>query len=199
MEAVTKAVPKFKICFLGRTIRQRRQLPQLKEWCRLFHENGLVPSYGRGSYGNLSFRCVRGKNEFIVTTSALELKDKLSQRHFFEVKSVDTKKKLVSGYGQRPPSSETQLHKAIYCARRDVNAIFHGHSAAILSAAKKLRIPGTRREEPYGTLRLVNGVLRVLEKHSFIVMKNHGFISMGQTMAEAGRAALKIQKEALKI
>ena len=50
----------------------------------------------------------------------------------------------------------------------------------------------TEKEEEYGTVALVQGVLDVLGENNFLIMKNHGFISLGKTMQEAGELSLKM-------
>ena len=190
MEKITKAAPKFKTVFLGKTPPGNAKLKKLKYWCMAFHRYDLAPCYGSGSYGNLSFRVGKGSDEFIITASGLRLKRNLRNKDFFRVTLVDMKKKTVSGYGTRQPSSESMLHSAIYQKRKDVSAVFHGHSPELLKKSHASGIPQTRKEEPYGTMALVKGVIKILGKHRFIIMKNHGFISLGKSLDTAGKQAI---------
>ncbi|MEI8345037.1 MAG: hypothetical protein WCG06_03085, partial [Candidatus Omnitrophota bacterium] len=48
----------------------------------------------------------------------------------------------------------------------------------------------TRRSSPYGSVRLVRDVLEILNKHNFLILKDHGFIAMGSQMSRAGRLTL---------
>jgi ribulose-5-phosphate 4-epimerase/fuculose-1-phosphate aldolase len=80
-----------------------------------------------------------------------------------------------------------------------VNAIFHGHSLPILNAAHSLKLVETKREKPFGSLDLIREVIKVLNDSNFIVMKNHGFLSLGENMDNAGKLAISIQKAAKKI
>lgn len=194
MENTRKVSPKFKTIFLGKIAPKDARLKMLKYWCGQFHCHGLVPCYGGGSYGNLSFRVKKGADEFIITASGLKLKRGLTDRSFFHVTKVDTNRKKVEGYGLRLPSSESLLHFAIYQKRKDINAIFHGHCMRLLKAPCKYRIPQTSKEAPYGTIALVRRVFRILGKHQFIVMKNHGFISMGKNMNRAGKLTLATKR-----
>ena len=190
MEKIKKAYPKFKTIFLGKTSPKDARLKRLKYWCGEFHRCGLTPCYGRGSYGNFSFRVKIGSNGFIITASGLKLKNNPKDNSFFYVADVDMDKKEVSGYGTRLPSSESLLHFAIYRKRKDVAAIFHGHCTELLKTASARGIPCTFREEPYGSPALVRSVLKILGRHKFLIMKNHGFISLGKDMDRAGRRAL---------
>ena len=168
------------------------RIEELKYWCKVFHDYNLAPPYKDGSYGNLSFRLQNNEDPFIITGVRVGLKNKLSQDSFVTVSSCDLEKRRVSIHGVREPSSESMLHFAIYHQRKDVNAIFHGHSKELLSCAGKLKIPQTKKEEPYGTIELIQRVLEILDDESFLVMKNHGFISLGSSMKQAGETALQM-------
>lgn len=139
-------------------------------------------------------RLKKGSDAFVITVSGIRLKNKLSAKDFFTVIKADPKKTLVWGSGTRPPSSEAMLHEMIYRKRRDVGAVFHGHDQTILQNARALRIPETKKEEAYGSSKLVWQVERILKKRTLLVMKNHGFISLGSSMDRAGNRALGIHR-----
>ena len=183
---------KFTVEFISSDVPQDLRLDELKKWCKIFHEKNLAPPYPDGSYGNLSFRVE--EKEFIITGSKIGLKDSLTNGCFVKVDFVDFETGKVFIHGIRDPSSEAMLHSAIYNKREDVNAIFHGHSPEILANSSKLKIPETKKEEPYGTIELVDSVLDILDDEKFIIMKNHGFIALGETMEEAGEKTLEIYK-----
>ncbi len=185
---------KFKTEMVKKEVPNDPRIEALKYWARLFHHYGLAPPYEGGSYGNLSFRLQRGEDPFIITGSKIGLKDKLSADCFAKVLSCNLKKGIVYAAGIKEPSSETLLHFAIYRERRDVNAVFHGHSKEILNSVSKLKIPETTKEEPYGTVELVQKVLEILDGKFFLVMKNHGFISLGRTIKEAGKLTFEMYR-----
>jgi ribulose-5-phosphate 4-epimerase/fuculose-1-phosphate aldolase len=58
-----------------------------------------------------------------------------------------------------------------------------------------LGLPVTAREQPYGTAELVAEILQVLDGHKIVIMRQHGFVSFGATMAEAGRVAEDVLKK----
>lgn len=183
MENGKKIAPKFKTHFLGTEIPSDPRLPELKYWCSQFHKFGLAPPYEGGSYGNLSFRLK--KNEFIITGSKIGLKENLGNDCFVRVVSCDFKNQIVSAYGKKEPSSESMLHYAIYEKRKDINAIFHGHNLSMLDK----NIPETKHAAPYGTIELVDSVLEIVNEGNLLIIKDHGFISLGKTMGEAGKLA----------
>lgn len=188
---------KFKTVRLDKKAPSDPRLKELKYWCGKFHDYNLAPPYEGGSYGNLSFRVKKGSDEFIVTGSRIGLKDSLLNKCFVRVSRVDLDKGLVYSRGIKEPSSESLLHFAIYRKRKDVNAIFHGHSKEILCSAGKLKMRRTKTKEPYGTLKLVKSVLKILGNKNFVIIKGHGFISMGKTMSRSGREALKAYNRCL--
>jgi L-fuculose-phosphate aldolase len=182
---------KFKTVFKKKEVPSNKKIEKLKYWCRIFHKKNLAPPYPGGSFGNLSFRIRNGENNFIITGSRIGLKNSLANDSFVEVANCDFENKIIYANGTREPSSESMLHFAIYKARPDINAIFHGHCAELLENAGKLEIPTTIKEEPYGTIELVNSVLEIIDKNDMVMMKNHGFIALGKTMKEAGKITLK--------
>lgn len=165
-------------------------LSELKKWCKIFHDKGLAPPYEGGSYGNLSFRIEQGQNFFMITGSRIGLKNNLTDDAFVKIIKCNPEANLVYACGNREPSSETLLHYEIYRARPEINAIFHGHCPLILEKGESQEIPFTKEEQPYGTTQLVKSVLDILANNNFIVMRNHGFLSLGTTMEEAGKLAL---------
>lgn len=187
-----KAKPKFSTEFLGETFETDLRLDQIINWCNQFHSHGLAPSYGEGSFGNLSYRVNAGSKDFIITGSALELKEHLTKDEFVKVVAVDSNNLRIQAFGKRVPSSETMLHAAIYEARPEVNAIFHGHCEIVLKNAEQAGIQTTEKEEEYGTNSLVSSVLSILMNRYFLVMKGHGFLSLGKSLEEAGEAAINV-------
>jgi len=77
-------------------------------------------------------------------------------------------------------------------ADRDGNAVFHGHNEKLLAEAERLGLPVTAREQPYGTPELVAEILQVLDGHKLVIIRQHGFVTLGGTMEEAGRNAEEI-------
>jgi ribulose-5-phosphate 4-epimerase/fuculose-1-phosphate aldolase len=59
-------------------------------------------------------------------------------------------------------------------------------------------LPVTRREEPFGSISLVRRVLEMLGDHTFVVMRNHGFLALGADMESAGGLALRVHDECLR-
>jgi ribulose-5-phosphate 4-epimerase/fuculose-1-phosphate aldolase len=177
------------------------RLDELKYWCKIFHEKGLAPPYKNGSFGNLSFRVEPERSHFVITASNSSLANSADNR-FSTVVGVNLQKRIVSAIGLRKPSSEAMVHYIIYRELPEIQAVFHGHSEVISRNLEKLGIRETFKEEPYGTLPLVLQVQEAINRYPearFIQMKNHGFISFGSTLEEAGGRALFFLDEARKL
>ncbi len=82
------------------------------------------------------------------------------------------------------------MHSLIYRNNEEVNAVFHGHNDVIVKNSDELKLPVTEKEYESGTIELAKELLKVLGDKKVIVLKNHGFVSLGTTMKEAGELAL---------
>lgn len=193
MEEQFSAV-KFKTVFTGNIPPADDRIAELKHWCRVFHDRDLARPHKWGSYGNLSFRDSRGS--FIITGSGVRFGEEWVENPFVRIISCDLDSQTVYAEGTRDPSSESLLHYSIYEARPEINAVFHGHSRRILERAKVLGLAQTLSEEPYGSVSLAHSIVEVLDKEFFIVIRAHGFVSLGLNMRSAGELACSIQDRA---
>jgi len=190
---------KFKVEFLRKEPPEDESIKELSAWCRKFHSSGLTPVVEGTSMGNLSFRTKKKVEEFITTGTGLGPKNSMSPESFVKVVGCDFERGVVYASGAREPSSESMLHSRIYMKRDDVNAIFHGHCEKIVENADDLNLIQTEEHHPYGSTALIESVEEVLNGNDFIVMRGHGFLSLGwgdNSMEEAGSLALEKLKEA---
>jgi len=171
-------------------------MEELKHWCKEFHKYGFVPLNKDGiSSGNLSFRIEEGKPEYIITSSTIGPKDSLTDDCFTKVIKYDKDNESIYAQGVRQPSSESRMHYEIYKNRSDVDVIFHGHSKLILDNSSRIKIPETEKFQTAGTPALIEELLKVLKQNNFIILKDHGFLSLGKDMKSAGEAAIEIYKK----
>jgi len=180
---------KFKTQFVGKQIPDDVRIADLRRWAKVFHAKNLAPIINGVSCGNFSFRVRPGENDFIITASQMGFDKELPTDGFVLVKDCDFAKGIITAVGSREPSSESMLHFAVYQARPEVNAVFHGHSPEILANSKKLNLVETVTQEPFGTATLAQSVLKVLGDNDFVVMKGHGFVALGEAIDEAGELA----------
>ena len=170
---------KFKTVFARKDSPQDPRIEELIRWCRRFTELGLAT----GGSGNMSFRSLNG---FIVSRTAGHL-GLLKADEFVEVLKTDPSRNELTVAGAYEPSSESTMHAAIYEARPEIAAVFHGHHDKILRRGRRLGLPITEREQPYGTPEIVREILQILGQNNFFLIRSHGFVSLGKSMDEAGR------------
>jgi len=170
---------KFKTVFERKIPPRDAQIDGLVRWCRRFAELGLTP----GGSGNMSVRSAEG---FIVSRTAGNL-GLIKPDEFVEVLKADVERKELCVAGAHEPSSESMMHAAIYEARPDVGAVFHGHHDRMLAEGGRLGLATTEREQPYGTPEIVREVLAALGQNQFLLIRNHGFVAIGANMEQAGR------------
>lgn len=183
---------KFKTVFAGPSVSKAptRQLKEMVGWCRRFSDMMLVAAEA----GNLSFRLGSG---FVITPTG-KSKTALLPADLVEVVNCDIEKGEVAVRGAFEPSSESMLHWLVYKSRSDVNAVFHLHDFDVLEKRDELRLKSTAKAMPYGTLGLAIEVLSALGKNeNYILIMNHGTLSVGGSMDAAGELALDVHQRAL--
>lgn len=149
-------------------------------------ETGLVI----GTWGNVS---VRLGSQMVITPTGADY----TQLTEADMALVD----LATGAWEGPkPSSERELHRAVYLERKEVNAVIHVHSphASTLAAARRelpailddvaqLIGPSVRVADYAlpGTPKIVRATRRALRGRMAALMANHGAICLGRSLDEA--------------
>jgi len=187
--------PKFETVFLNKETPSHHLLSELMQWCSVFHKENLAPSHETGTAGNLSFRLDPGSNAFCITGAGLIAKCKLKADDFVIVEDCSLADKKVFVKGVRKPSSESMMHFVIYKTLPEVSAVFHGHHEGLLMNAHLLNIPVTKKVCDYGSEELVESIQPLLGKHNFFIIREHGFLSMGSTLDEAGMQVLFLKNK----
>lgn len=187
--------PKFKTIFIKKEELVSEHLEELIGICEIFQQKGLTPFHESGTAGNLSFR-IENSNEFIISAAGLTQKNKLKNSDFVLVKNCNEKDFLVEVVGTKNPSSETFMHNTIYSNSLEINSVFHGHNNLILEKASELGIATTTNYCEYGSIELAESIKDLIKKHSFFILKDHGFISVGTNMQEAKEQAIYFLEKA---
>lgn len=171
-------------------------LPLLDRWALLFSQLGLAPLHSAGTYGNQSFRT--SGNSFIITRTGMCPAHQFDPSNYTLVESYDKETRSFTTRGASPPSSESFLHRMIYEEHQEINAIFHGHSELFNAQADELEIAVTEAFYDYGTIELAESALAVSRKGcNFFILKDHGFVSLGKTLDEAGKQTLALYQKLL--
>ncbi|MFZ0107642.1 MAG: class II aldolase/adducin family protein [Thiobacillus sp.] len=167
----------------------------LAETARQSARQGLNP----GSSGNLSVRVPEG---FLVTPSGLA-NDTLQAGQMVGVDMHG------QSNGNLKPSSEWRIHRDIYHARPEVNAVVHAHSPYAVSLAclrrdippfhymiaaaggKDIRCAGYAT---FGTQALSDNVLAALQNRRACLMANHGLVAVGANLDAALSLAMEVEE-----
>jgi L-fuculose-phosphate aldolase len=110
--------------------------------------------------------------------------------------------------GTRKPSSEWRIHRDVFAARPEVNAVLHAHASyATALACLGRTIPAFHymvavaggsdiRCAPYatfGTQELSDGALAALEDRTACLLANHGMIALGESLEAALALAVEVE------
>ena len=170
---------------------------------RLLRERGLAI----GTSGNVGARLEDGR--IAITPSTMDY-DEMTPDHVVIVEADGTPSE-----GRHSPSSELQLHLAVFAARPDVRAIVHSHSPfATTFAAVRREIPAvhyvlallvepgrdTIRVAPYatfGTEELARNAVTTLGADQAVLLANHGAIAVAESLASALGRAERIEELAM--
>jgi L-fuculose-phosphate aldolase len=154
-----------------------------------------------GTSGNVSARCADGVTA-LITPSGRDYR-LLTKRDLVHI-HLDSGK----ASGRFKPSSEWQLHRAIYQSRPDVGAIIHHHatwSSAVAVARKTIPvlideaadigpIP-TAPYAPSATQKLAEAIsLELVKGINAVLLANHGAVAVGRDLDEAFRRALEVER-----
>lgn len=158
----------------------------------------VTEGLNRGSSGNVSARCGSG---FLVTPSGLPSA---------EIRPEQVVRVAMDGTPAPglPPSSEWRIHRDIYAARPETNAVVHVHSPFAVSLAclrrdipafhymvavaggKDVRCAGYAT---FGTQALSDLVLAALADRRACLMANHGLVATGRTLDLALALAVEVE------
>ena len=153
-----------------------------------------------GTGGNLSV-VHREKGLVAISPSGIEY-DQLRPE---DIVVVDGRGQVVSG--DLEPSCELLLHRALYSARSDIGAILHTHSVyATTFACLNEEIPAVHYLVAYagdkvpvvpyatfGTEELARVTAEAIGSYNAVLIRNHGPVAVGATLAAAFACAEEIE------
>jgi L-ribulose-5-phosphate 4-epimerase len=170
------------------------RLPHLNRWAYLFSQLGLAPVHPGGAYGNHSYRT--GETSFVITKSAMIPAEILQPEDFCHVIGFEKHSTTFITEGTAAPSSESFLHNALYQSLPHINAILHGHCSLLNIHARALNIPVTKKFHDYGTQELAESALSLVDQTTlFFILKDHGFVALGEDIDSAGKLTLNYFSE----
>ncbi|MDY6045016.1 MAG: class II aldolase/adducin family protein [Peptoniphilus sp.] len=170
----------------------------------IIHYGNLLVDRGLtfGSGGNLSMR-LPGEKKLLITPSGIAC-NALKER---DLVILNTQGDVVAG--EKKPSSEWQMHNAIYAEREDIHALVHTHSPYVsvvstlgeglppisyISASAGVGTIPLAPYERFGTKELAEAAVRAMgDTSKAVILANHGLIAGGSTMSEAFGLAQDIE------
>lgn len=170
-------------------MKTRKELENLLiEYGRLMGVKNLTP----GTSGNLSFRY----GDKILITASNSANGYLKHE---DIVLIDYDGNPIAGE-KKKPSSEKNLHTAIYKKRQDLNVILHVHSPYLCSFAAA----GLELDEPVmaeityyfgkiplaeyalpSTKELADSTVKFFDEYNAVLMANHGFVIASDNIEDA--------------
>ena len=157
----------------------------------------------QGTWGNISVRV--DQNNMIITPSGIDyarLKDE--DLILMDINTLEYE-------GDLKPSSEKDLHAAIYCAQKDINAVIHSHPSyccSVAAAHAEVPVKDTKWQSLLGqtiktakyalpsTVGLANSVMRKKKDAKGCLMANHGVIACGKDLDQAFEVIYAMEESA---
>jgi len=183
-------------------------LRELDAWRLIFRRLGLLgqdPARYQGfGFGNLSRRAGNAlpADAFIISGTQTGGLERLAPEHYVTVTACDPAGNQVVASGPLRPSSEALSHGVLYQADPRIDWVMHLHSPAIFAAARRLRLPTTDPDAPYGSPAMAQEIRRLCPAAGWpglLVMGGHedGILVFGATAAAAGGLAAQTLAAAL--
>ena len=157
--------------------------------------------------GHISFRLPDDRNLFFMKAHSIGL-DEITMPNIL---TIDLEGAVEAGTARR--HSEVYIHSEIFKARPDVNCIIHTHptySIALSATGRGLKCysqPGALFYQALGsytdTINLIRshamgaGVARALGNGRAVLLKNHGVVVTGATIAEAVIGTIMLENGAM--
>lgn len=157
--------------------------------------------------GHISFRLPDEPNLFFMKAHSIGL-DEITMQNIL---TIDLEGDVVAGTARR--HSEVYIHSEIFRARPDVNCVIHTHptySIGLSATGRALKCysqPGALFYKALGsytdTINLIRsqtmgaGVARALGNGRAVLLKNHGVVVTGATIAEAVIGTIMLENGAM--
>lgn len=170
-------------------IKMKNVVKSVVDTSKYVFERGLVS----GKAGNVSLRFKSEGKDIVAITPTLKSLADLKEE---DIVLINEKGELLT---KGKPSSEYNMHLAIYKEKNDINGIVHTHSPYATGFAfsnkqiKRLEGFGEIKSEYLkdieyykpGSLELAENAANALKTEDVIILKNHGVIATGETVEEA--------------
>jgi L-fuculose-phosphate aldolase len=157
--------------------------------------------------GHISFRLPDNPSQFFMKPHSLGL-DEITLENIL---TIDLEGNVVAGTSRR--HSEVYIHSEIYKVRPDIHCVIHTHppySVALSATGRPMRCysqPAALFYDALGvytdTINLIRthamgaGVAKALGPHRAVLLKNHGVVVVGASIAEAVVGVIMLENAAM--
>lgn len=177
----------------------QKEKDQLVTICRILSEKSFVAA----TDGNVSVRLP--DNRVLITPSGIN-------KRFVESNQLiitDMEGELIAG--ETKPSSEIQMHLAVYRKRQDIHAVVHAHPPYCVAFS----IAGISLETPYlpevvltlgkiptakyatpTTKDVAESIKELIDEYDAIILERHGTVTLGKDIYQAYNYLEKIEHSA---
>lgn len=170
-------------------MKMKSERQALVEYGKKLHDSGLT----KGTGGNLSVYDPE-LNLMAITPSGIDYHEMREQ----DIVLIDVETGDIAE-GDKPPSSERDMHRILYKYRNDIKAVMHAHStyAATLSCMR-WDLPAVHylvahagidvrcaEYATYGTMKLAKNAFKAMENRKACLLANHGILAAGGDLADA--------------
>ena len=179
----------------------------LNVWRSMLFQLGLIGQdaarYQGYGFGNLSQRCEKNPDHFIISGTQTGHLPRLQAAHYVEVEHCDIRHNRVRARGRVPPSSEALTHAMFYRLDAQIRCVIHVHAPALWRFGLAHGYPASGREIEYGTRQMALEIERLfaetdLPARRTLMMAGHedGVICFGDSVDQAGLALIRLWVDA---
>ena len=201
MKQINEGVIKFKYSLKKSGPLADEEYIEIEKWRSIFYRMNFIGEYPteKVGFGNLSKRCVIGKDQFIITGTQTGKFPQLDGSQYTKIIKCNQDKMSVEALGPMAPSSEALTHYAIYNTSQHINYVFHVHHTELWEYMLAKKMDSTPEHVDYGTKEMAEYTSKLIgvKESGIFAMAGHqdGIISYGKTAQEAGKILLDTFKE----
>ena len=206
-----EGVIKYRLDHSSQSLADTICISEINAWRSIFYKLEIIGQiegrYDGYGFGNISQRLNLANSkqvQFLITGTQTGNFASLSKQHYCNVISANPDKNTIKSEGSTKPSSEALTHASIYQSNTEIQAVIHVHCPEIWNNTKKLNLPFTAKDIPYGTPQMATEVYRLLQQQNIIEkgicsMLGHkdGVFSFSSSMENAAWSILNYYSKAL--
>ncbi len=183
-------------------------ISQIDSWRTILHRMQLIGQnrnrYQGYGYGNISLRLATCPLQFLISGTQTGHLQTLTRENYCLILAATPKANRITSLGPCKPSSEALTYAMVYRQNPDIQAVIHVHCPEIWHAAKKLQLPCTAADIPYGSPEMADAVATLfqsgqLASRSVFTMLGHedGVIAFGKSLPQAAMALIQCLAQSL--